>query len=851
MPWLLWNYDKQSWPNRELLIVDSSPEPYQTDRADVRVLTSAPGTGVATKRNLALDHAGGVIITWFDDDDWQHPDKLTLLAEALLAKSSRVAVGSRCGWFVDLHNRRCTHYRGTSAQPIFNSAGFRLKPVQTTRFPENMKKATDTRWLQALRRRFPRQIDLLDREDLFFWLCHEQNLSNPAGRWQCSRPMADVVQIAGEAWRDTDAEMAALAQRLDDEDSRMATAAPHPKFRVRPVIQPAAPESLPRPQATDEQPAVSVFIKATVLDVPYLGVMARHMLAQAAYPFTERAIVVERHSDFAGKYRDRARASDADLNAVLKSLLEEGTIDTVHEVDSTAGEVQAVMDRYFARDAQRVPTHAVTGGPIYATLFGLEQMPTDLVLQMDADVFFYSNNESWVAQSLRCMTQDPTLWLMMTHPGPPAGPPGRSLAGANARRARWDRRLQLWRFRTATTRYFLCDRRSLRGHLLPLFDGNSCRPLEQCISHTMQHHNAFRGNLGEGQSWHLHAWSHADPFPAWAPALVQLVSAGHYPELQRGHYDLRLDHLQSRRAWQELLPVVEKAPEPAAKTVIVKEKKPVPAPETQNPNADNASDPAPLAVVIPVRDRAGRRVCNALRSLSWQTTGPPAQVVVVSQGSRPDIDRALTAICRKAGAELLITGTADAPWNKPLALNVGIRTVRPNIPYVMTMDVDMILASDFFEAVLAQLQQEPPTLVLCQSLDLPASAHLPAPERLEAVFNDLRRQAKPRARSGTGGIQAATRDFFYEVRGYDEDLLWWGAMDGDMVNRARLAGLSIVWIDDRTSMLHQWHPRKYHNLKRSEDMTQARVSWTRNHDLVRERANQAQRNPAGWGTRSR
>jgi hypothetical protein len=76
-------------------------------------------------------------------------------------------------------------------------------------------------------------------------------------------------------------------------------------------------------------------------------------------------------------------------------------------------------------------------------------------------------------------------------------------------------------------------------------------------------------------------------------------------------------------------------------------------------------------------------------------------------------------------------------------------------------------------------------------------------------------------------------------------------MDGDMVNRARLAGLSIVWIDDRTSMLHQWHPRKYHNLKRSEDMTQARVSWTRNHDLVRERANQAQRNPAGWGTRSR
>jgi hypothetical protein len=27
LPWLLWNFDKQTWVNKELVIIDSSPEP--------------------------------------------------------------------------------------------------------------------------------------------------------------------------------------------------------------------------------------------------------------------------------------------------------------------------------------------------------------------------------------------------------------------------------------------------------------------------------------------------------------------------------------------------------------------------------------------------------------------------------------------------------------------------------------------------------------------------------------------------------------------------------------------------------------------------------------------------------
>jgi cellulose synthase/poly-beta-1,6-N-acetylglucosamine synthase-like glycosyltransferase len=239
---------------------------------------------------------------------------------------------------------------------------------------------------------------------------------------------------------------------------------------------------------------------------------------------------------------------------------------------------------------------------------------------------------------------------------------------------------------------------------------------------------------------------------------------------------------------------------------------------------------------------------NALWSLDWQSAGRPAQILVVSHGSRPGIDRELAALCAEAGAALITVGDPTQPWNKPFALNHGIRAVAPEIEFVVTMDADMVLAPDFLTVVLERLTQPPPALVLCQSLDLPQGARLPqGPAALLGAFDRLRALSTPRHRNGTGGIQAAGREFFFQVRGYDEDLVWWGAMDGDMVNRARLAGLRVVWVDGQTAMLHQWHPRKYAALTRREEIARARQAWTRNHELVKARSTIVQRNAGSWG----
>lgn len=75
--WLIWNFDKQDYAERELVVVDSSPggSVYE-GLPKVRVVRAPPGTNVPAKRNLALDAARGGFVAWFDDDDWQHPRRL-------------------------------------------------------------------------------------------------------------------------------------------------------------------------------------------------------------------------------------------------------------------------------------------------------------------------------------------------------------------------------------------------------------------------------------------------------------------------------------------------------------------------------------------------------------------------------------------------------------------------------------------------------------------------------------------------------------------------------------------------------------------------------------------------------
>ena len=874
LPWLLWNFDKQDWPRKELVIIDGSRCPLgASDRSDIRIIGVNPDLNVAAKRNLAMHHAAGEVITWFDDDDWQHPKKISQLLAVL--QRDQVMAGCRESWFMDLDSRRCRNYRITGKQVIFNSAAFIKKAVMLEAFPENCRKASDTHWMRKLAARYPNRTAILDKKLLFFWLSHKHNLSNPSHSRSFPQSLRNMHHcIEQEDWGQTDRQLEELTTRLSD-DANMRVV-PQPANKRREAMPIANPDDT---KSTRNSSAISVMIKATAMDTPYLDVMVRHMLRQAKYDFSERVLVVERCSSFRGKYRHRSRSDEHALSAVLDRLQAEQVIDRVIDVDQDPDIRRTIMQRYFAEDADRIPTHAVSGGPIYATLFGMEQLNSNNVLQMDADVFFHSGEKSWVSESLAMLKSDPTLWLMMTHPGPPAGPPGSSLGSRNARIASWDARHNMYRFSTATTRYFLCDRQRLHGKLRYRALRDGCAPLEQLISDALRRHRAFRGALGHLGSWHLHAWFHGDPFPEWSAQLAKAIENGAYPAVQKGEYDLRLDNKLHRSEWLSVLrsvgfdEKVESKDNPGPKAVVANgmAQRPMTGRSSQMGKVNgkrvynslaagqlisskhgdivlSAEGTASFAVVIPIRNRAGCRLRNTLHSLVWQSIGSPQQIFVVSHGSRVEIDEELAMLCREVGATLLTVGSPDQPWNKPLALNVGIRAASSEVPFIMVMDADIILAPNFLEAVAKRLQSEPPALVLCRILDLPKDVALPgSPAGLLESFEDLRKQTTVRPRYGTGAIQASSRSFFFNVRGYDEDFKWWGAMDGDMVQRAKLAGLQIEWIEDRTAMLHQWHPRKHRILNDYGEITQARKAWSDNHRRLKERSCILVRNPNGWG----
>jgi glycosyltransferase involved in cell wall biosynthesis len=212
LPWLLWNYLKQDYCPRELVIVDSSKEPAaMPDRAGVTIVRCPPGTGVARKRNIAVDATRGDVLTWFDDDDWQHPSKLSILVGAL--RTGRVLAGPSRSWFVDLRTGRARPHTA-HRNVIFNGLAVRRAALDGVRFDEPRARAADTAWLASVRRE-TRSAPVVVPQVLTFWLCHRANISNPAKRYVFSHSIGAVQEAVGPvAWGDTDEALADLRHRL-------------------------------------------------------------------------------------------------------------------------------------------------------------------------------------------------------------------------------------------------------------------------------------------------------------------------------------------------------------------------------------------------------------------------------------------------------------------------------------------------------------------------------------------------------------------------------------------------------------------------------------------------------------
>lgn len=209
MPWLLWNYDRQAWPDKELVIVDSSETPFATKQKDVRIIP-APGANVPAKRNIALREAAGEYVTWLDDDDWRHPDSAKDLL-AVMAENEVDMAGGRVAWFVDLlseGSKRLVMRR----EFLFAAALVKTSVARSVAFEEDIERGSDIAWIDIL---IQSQSFAFSYECPSLFLCHDSNLGNRIQLHHFNRRLSDAQEVIGKkAWGKTSEQLKQLRERL-------------------------------------------------------------------------------------------------------------------------------------------------------------------------------------------------------------------------------------------------------------------------------------------------------------------------------------------------------------------------------------------------------------------------------------------------------------------------------------------------------------------------------------------------------------------------------------------------------------------------------------------------------------
>lgn len=162
-------------------------------------------------------------------------------------------------------------------------------------------------------------------------------------------------------------------------------------------------------------------------------------------------------------------------------------------------------------------------------------------------------------------------------------------------------------------------------------------------------------------------------------------------------------------------------------------------------------------------------------------------------------------------------------WNISRAVNIGIRASQGRI--VAKCDADLVLPDGFIDDVLGAGDRFCVAPVKRLAKGVPVEAAMDYP-----VWGDLSARYWQ-----CGGWQSAPREFWFDLHGYDEDMILYGAEDTDMWNRAEVARLDREIV---TPVVHLWHK------------TQA-LKWaffhTGNAKMREARINEAVRNRKEWG----
>ena len=161
----------QTWPEKELLIVDDADLPsFPEPPAGIGYVRVPRRLTIGAKRNLACSRAQGDVVIHFDDDDWSAPQRMTDQVERLIATGAPIT-GYHSMLFEDTAGRRWK-YCGNPHYALGTSLCYEREFWQRQPFPDR-----DTGEDNAVVMRARAELVAVDAGELMVARIHSGNTS--------------------------------------------------------------------------------------------------------------------------------------------------------------------------------------------------------------------------------------------------------------------------------------------------------------------------------------------------------------------------------------------------------------------------------------------------------------------------------------------------------------------------------------------------------------------------------------------------------------------------------------------------------------------------------------------------
>lgn len=250
-------------------------------------------------------------------------------------------------------------------------------------------------------------------------------------------------------------------------------------------------------------------------------------------------------------------------------------------------------------------------------------------------------------------------------------------------------------------------------------------------------------------------------------------------------------------------------------------------------NAEMGSIRVNISIIVSIWKLPPLRLYQSLWQLSHQTE-TPHEIIVVNSSPDSEMRYEVAETCERFPLSRCIDAPQDVSvFNLSRSSNIGIRHTTAQSEYIGIVPLDLLYARNFIEALAETAERnvccEAPMGALKMSYDLKDIETLW--DRWAEVLEHLY-ENPPSYTFAPGGISCIRREWFFEVRGYDEEKYSFSYGDSDLLYRARLCGINIKPIPwDKTQILHIEHPLRFG--------IQASLPDVRDIPIVR--------NPNSWG----